>query len=270
MKNDFDFSTIHALIIDMDGVLWRGDALLPGFGEIFDFLQSNAIPFVLATNNARKTPAQYLSRFANYGVTLEPKNLLTSSLVAADYLQNELSAGAKIYIIGEDGLYEAMKEAGYIIVDDSSEPVEAVVASLDMKVTYDKLKHATFLIRGGARFIGTNGDLSYPVEAGFAPGAGSILAALEAATGITPTVLGKPERLMFDVALQKMNSKHQHTVMIGDRLETDILGAQKAGLRTILVTSGIDNEDSIQTKNIKPDIVLKGIDEMVATWRLYR
>ncbi len=267
MENNLDLTTIQALVSDMDGVLWRGDTPLPGFHDFFDFLQSRAIPFILATNNAGKSPTQYIQRFTDWGVTMNRENILTSSLATATYLQNEISAGAKLYVIGQDGLREAMREAGFVIIENSNQSVEAVVVGIDKNLTYQKLKEASLLIQRGARFIGSNGDLTFPTEEGFVPGAGSILAALQAATGLTPTVIGKPERMMFDIAMQKMGCNQADTLMVGDRLDTDILGGQRAGLKTVLVTSGVDNEQSVQATGIKPDAIFSGIDELVSRWK---
>jgi 4-nitrophenyl phosphatase len=266
MKIKFNLNDIKALVIDMDGVLWRGNTPLPGLTSFFDFLQSRAIPFILATNNSSKTPAQYLQKLAGFGVNVEPKHILTSSLATAVYLEQALEDRAAVYVVGQDGLHEAMRNAGFIVLDDSSQPADAVVAGIDFALTYEKLKHAVLLIQRGARFIGTNGDLTFPLENGFAPGTGSILAAIQAATGVAPVVIGKPERVMFDLAIQKMGSVPERTAMLGDRLETDILGGQQAGLKTIMVTTGVDSEDAIARKGVQPDVIFSGIDELVQYW----
>ena len=264
--NNFNLNDIHALVIDMDGVLWRGDMALPGLVEFYDFLHTRAIPFMLATNNSSKTPAQYLRKLAGFGVSLEPRHILTSALATAAYLKQEFQPGAAIYVVGQDGLREAVREAGYVVLDDDRRPADAVVAGLDFTLTYDKLKYATLLIRRGARFIGSNGDLTFPLENGFGPGAGAVLAALQAATDVAPTVIGKPERFMFDLAMQQMDTTPAQTATLGDRLETDILGGQRAGVKTILVTSGVDDEASITAKGIQPDVIFSGIDELTAYW----
>jgi 4-nitrophenyl phosphatase len=251
----------------MDGVLWRGDVPLPGLNRFFDFLHSQALPFILATNNASKTVAQYEQKLAKYGVTIQPENVMTSSLATAAYLVRELPNRGKVFVIGQDGITEAMRQAGFTVVADDRQPVEAVVAGIDFTLTYDKLKYATLLIRRGARFVGTNGDLTLPTEEGLFPGAGSILAAVTAATGVKPTVIGKPEPLMFQIAVQKMDSRPDQTIMIGDRLETDILGGQGAGLKTILVTTGIDTLETVAQKGIQPNLVVAGLDEIVDIWQ---
>ncbi|MBN1991305.1 MAG: HAD-IIA family hydrolase [Anaerolineae bacterium] len=266
--NQFNLADIQALVIDMDGVLWRADTPLPGLIEFFDFLQHQAIAFVLATNNASKTPEQFLQKLAKFGVTtVRPEHILTSALATAAYLKQEYKNGAKVYVVGQEGLRQAMHHAGFTVLPDSSQPADVVVAGIDFELTYEKVKHAALLIGDGARFVGTNGDLTFPIEGGrFIPGSGSILALIEAATGVKPTTIGKPERYMFDLAMQQMGSTPARTAALGDRLETDIWGAQRAGLKTIMVLTGVDNEDSISLKGIQPDVIFEDIAELRQYW----
>lgn len=266
MNNMFQLKDIQALIIDMDGVLWLDNTPLPGLNAFFDFLHQRAIPYILATNNASKTPSQYVDKLARFGVTISPEHVLTSPLATATYLKQTFPPGTPVYVVGQEGILEAMSQAGFSVVDNLSQPAEVVVAGVDFTLTYDKLKYATLHIQRGARFVGTNGDVTFPAEEGAWPGAGSILAAIQAATGVTPTVIGKPERLMFDIAVEKMGSTPARTAMLGDRLETDILGGQRAGVKTILVTTGIDNETSSQLKRIYPDAIFSGLEALVEQW----
>ena len=133
-------------------------------------------------------------------------------------------------------------------------------------MTYEKLKYAALLLQRGARFVGTNPDVLCPTEEGLVPEAGATLAALEAATGIAPAVIGKPARTMFDMAAERMRSEPAETAVLGDRLETDILGGQRAGFKTLLVTSGIDDEGTILKKGIEPDLVVSGLDVLADLW----
>lgn len=266
MQSNFSLKDIHALVIDMDGVLWLENTPLPGLIPFFDFLQSRDIPFILATNNASKTPGQFVQKLARFGVTVEPEHVLNSPLATAAYLQQEFPAGAKVYVVGQEGLLEAMQTAGFTRLNDAGQTADVVVAGLDFTLTYDKLRYAALHIQRGARFVGTNGDLTFPAAEGNLPGAGAILAAIEATTGVKPITIGKPERLMFDIAIAKLGSSPAQTAMLGDRLESDILGGQRAGLKTILVTSGIDNEATIVEKGIQPDAIFSGIDELVYEW----
>ncbi|NJN95479.1 MAG: HAD-IIA family hydrolase [Anaerolineales bacterium] len=266
MNKPFQLRDIQALIIDMDGVLWLDNTPLPGLVPFFDFLNRRSIPFILATNNASKTPNQYVDKLARFGVTIGPEHVLTSPLATAAYLKHRYPPGTRVFAVGQEGILEVMRQAGFELVYDLSQPAEVVVAGVDFTLTYDKLKYATLHIQRGAHFVGTNGDLTFPAEEGPWPGAGSILAAIQAATGVAPVTIGKPERLMFDIAVEKMGRDPGQTAMLGDRLETDILGGQQAGVKTILVTTGIDNETSSQLKGIYPDAIFSGLESLVAAW----
>jgi 4-nitrophenyl phosphatase len=265
--NTLNLNQIRALVIDGDGVLWQDKEALPGLLEFFDLLRQRAIRFVLATNNATKTPDQFVQKLAGFGVTIGPENVLTSSLATAAYLRREYQPGTKIFVVGQEGLRQAMRDAGFEIMDNADQDVDIVVAGADFTLTYEKVKYATFLIRRGARFIGTNGDLTFPTPDGLAPGAGSILALLEAATGVKPPTIGKPARLMYDIALETMGVTPAETAMLGDRLDTDIVGGQQAGLKTIMVLTGVDTEETCREKNIWPDAIFTGIDQLAEVWR---
>lgn len=298
-------SDVEALIVDMDGVLWRGSAPLPGLSALFDHLAEHHIPFVLATNNASRTPSYYVARLARLGVTIGEDQVVTSALATADWLKRALPPAAPIFVIGQEGLRSALNAAGFRLLDSAlesepsrpgdelrpdagsgsggsstgqvaSEPpprlasAAAVVVGIDFDLTYRALRDATLLIGRGARFIGTNGDLTYPSELGLVPGAGAILAAVQAATGVTPTVIGKPERHLFDLALRRLGSRADRTAMLGDRLDTDILGGKRAGLMTILVTTGVDDAEAAQKAVVQPDLVVSDLNDLVARWRAAR
>ncbi|RME74366.1 MAG: HAD-IIA family hydrolase [Chloroflexi bacterium] len=266
-RTHLDLTQIHGLVIDGDGVLWQENTPLPGLVEFFDFLKTRGIRFMLATNNATKTPEQFLQKLHRFGVSaVKREQILTSSLATAAYLRRTYPPGTRVYVVGQDGLRQALEEAGYILLPNADEPAAAVVAGADFSLTYEKAKYAVFHIRRGAAFIGTNADATFPTPEGLAPGAGSILALLETASGVKPTIVGKPEPLMFEIALEKLDTTPETTAMLGDRLETDILGGQRAGLKTILVTSGVDSEESCRQKGIWPDAIFSGIKELTDTW----
>lgn len=259
--NQSSITSIKSLIIDMDGVLWRGETPLPGLTDLFDFMHAQQMPYMLATNNATKTQAQYVQKFAKFNVEISPDRVLTSSIATAEYLKTQYAPGTRIHVLGQDGIRQATNDAGFELADSD---VEAVVVGLDFELTYEKLRTATILINKGARFIGTNGDLTFPFEGGTAPGNGAVLAAISAATGQTPTTVGKPEQIVFQLALTKTGTPPEQTAMLGDRLETDILGGQRAGLKTILVLTGISKEADLPTSDVQPDWVFSGIDALVA------
>jgi 4-nitrophenyl phosphatase len=262
--NDVDeLRPIENLIIDMDGVLYRGDEAIPGVEEFFTFLRERPIDFILATNNSTRTAQQFVGKLARMGVEVALSEILTSSQATAMYLETLTPRWTKVYVIGEEGLETAVRERGYILSGDGA---EFVVVGMDRRLTYEKLKVATLLIRGGAKFIGSNPDKTLPTEAGLIPGAGTMLAALEASTDVTPTIIGKPERTLFEMALAKLGGTQWDTAVIGDRLETDILGGSNAGLTTIAVLSGAATRQDVDNAPVKPDLVFEDIGHLHKAW----
>ena len=251
-----------ALISDMDGVLWRGSQPLPGLSAFFDFLFDCEMDFVLATNNSRNTPLDYVHKLAGMGVHgVEPEHIVTSGTATASYLQAQYPPATRMYVVGGDGLKQLLIRAGFELVETKA---ELVVCGIDFDLTYNKLRAATLLIRSGARFIGTNPDSSFPSPEGLVPGAGSILALIEAASGCAPTIIGKPERGMFEVALRRLGTCPDETLMIGDRIGTDIAGAKALGIKTALVMTGVENEASLRESAVQPDLVYPGLPELIA------
>jgi 4-nitrophenyl phosphatase len=262
--NDVDkLRPIENLIMDMDGVLYRGDEAIPGAGEFFAFLRARHLCFILATNNSTRTARRYVDKLAQMGVEVALSEILTSSQATAMYLETLAPSGTKVYVIGEEGLETAVREKGYIISEDDA---EFVVVGMDRRLTYEKLKVATLLIRRGARFIGSNPDTTLPTEEGFIPGNGATLAALEVSTGVAPIIIGKPERTVFELALAKLGGSQENTAIVGDRLDTDILGGHNAGLTTILVLSGATNRQDVDSALAKPDLVFEDIRHLHEAW----
>lgn len=257
---------MRAAVIDMDGVLWEGEQPLPGLIEFFAALRKRPIRFVLATNNATRTPEQYLEKLARMGVTVTADEIFTSSLATAIYLRERSPGGARIFAIGEDGLKRALAEAGFTFCDLYQNGADYVVVGMDRGLSWDKLASATLNIRAGATFVGTNPDLTLPTEHGITHGNGAILAALQAATGMAPVVIGKPEPTMYQQALRRLQSDPALTVGIGDRLETDILGAVRAGLPSVLVLSGVSKRSDLDTVAYRPTWVLESIVDITREW----
>ena len=253
-------SNLTHLIIDMDGVLYRGRAAIPGAGDFIESLRARGIGFVLATNNSTRTPQQYVDKLAGMGVTVYPQEVLTSALATADYLRGVAPPGARVFIVGQDGLRAALQEAGFTLVEEGA---EYVIVGMDDAVCYDRLAEATLQIRAGAQFIGTNPDKTFPSERGIVPGNGASLAFLEAATGVAPTVIGKPERAMIEQALARLGAEAATTAIIGDRLETDILAGRRNGLHTILVLSGITDREMLAASDVQPDWVFESVAGLV-------
>ncbi len=256
----------RALIIDMDGVLWHGDAPLPGIVGFFAFLRQAGVRFVLATNNSSATVQQYRDKLAAFGVAVSPAEILTSAQATAQYIAESLPAARRVYTIGGPGLHEALAERNFERVGDDGAEADVVAVGWDRGMCWKQLARACLLIRKGARFIGTNPDRTYPTPEGLVPGNGAILAALEACTGVTPTLVGKPEPLLYEQAIKRLDTPKAVTAGLGDRLDTDILGAQRAGLHTILVLSGVTTENDLANSSIRPDDVYADVTAIVRAW----
>jgi 4-nitrophenyl phosphatase len=254
-----DFSSIRAAVLDMDGVIWRGSQTLPGAPEFFTFLGQHQIPFALATNNSTKTVDTYVEHLTTIGILAKSENIITSAVAAAEYIKSHYPTDTPVYIIGGDGIRRNLASLGY---QEDPERAKLVVVGLDFAVTYDKLKTATLLINAGADFIGTNGDRTFPLPEGLVPGNGSILAAIEAATDKKPLVIGKPEAAMFEVALRRLGTTPEQTVMIGDRLETDIFMGQQAGMVTAVTLTGVSRREDVARMSSPPDFIIENIAEL--------
>jgi len=257
---------MRAIMIDMDGTLLRGNLALPGLVDFFNFLNEHDIQFQVASNNATKTLSAYQQKISAFGVNLSINNILTCSTVTALYVQ-EKYPGGKAYMIGQSGLEEALTQAGIQIISGMNGKADAVVVGGDYSLTYEKLKYASLHIQHGAEFIGTNPDLLYPTDEGLVPECGMTLVALQTATQVKPVIMGKPNHFMFDLGMKKMGVQPIETVILGDRLETDIQGGKNAGMKTILVETGVDNQASVVTKGIQPDLVVRDLPELVAIWK---
>ncbi len=253
---------IQAMILDMDGVLWKGQEAIGDLRSIFSRLDAKGIQVILATNNATRTPEQYAEKLAGYGVIIEPWRVINSARATAYRMKREYPEGGPVYVIGEEGLVDALAAQGFHAANYEDHPI-AVVAAMDRQLTYAKLRSATLLIRKGIPFYGTNPDRTFPTPDGLIPGAGSILAALETATGVHPIITGKPSPDMYFMALDLLKMDADHTLAVGDRLDTDILGGQHAACRTGLVLSGVTTPEDLLTWEPKPDFVAGDLDQLV-------
>jgi 4-nitrophenyl phosphatase len=259
-------SSIRAMIIDMDGVLYCGDEPTPGVVEFFEFLRQRQIRYRLVTNNSSRLPEEYRDKLRPMGVDVDPSLVLTSGAATALYLREHARKGARIYVIGEKALHCAVFDSGgRDYVWDEVTP-EYVVLGIDFDLTYQKLKTAALAIRRGAEFVASNVDATLPTEEGELPGSGALVAALEVATSRRPIIIGKPEPLMLDLALSDMKAKREETAIIGDRIATDIVGAQRVGLATILVMTGVTTKTILDESTVKPDFVFDDLPALVRAW----
>ena len=266
MKSDYKVASIKNLIIDMDGVLWRGQTPMPGLPEFFASLHRLYLNFVLATNNAASTPEQYVEKLDRFGVAVEPAQILTSAEATGSYLSKQYPPGTAVFIIGEDGLRQAMTSRGFrpVTVDEvlSGATAALVVVGFTRQVTYPDFAAGSLLVHKGANFVGTNPDVTFPSEWGPLPGAGALQALITAATGVKATTIGKPGPAIFREAMARLGGTAADTAVVGDRLNTDIAGGQAAGLVTILLLSGISKRADVSTNGVQPDYIFEDITEL--------
>lgn len=262
------FTNIRALIIDMDGVLWHGTQPIAGLTDFFDTLDALQIRYILATNNASLTPEQYVSKLAKMGVSVAKHQILTSGTATALYLsQHTVAQNTRVFVVGEAGATQPLLELGFTLTELYDTQADYVVCGKDETLNWAKLATATLNINKGARFIGTNADTTLPTELGNTHGNGAILAALEVATGVKPTIIGKPEPIIYQQALALLGVSPEQTVALGDRLETDILGAVRTGIRSIMVLTGISSLDDLSTSDYQPTWVLPDLRAVTAALR---
>jgi 4-nitrophenyl phosphatase len=253
---------IKHLVIDMDGVLYRGNDPLPGLPEFIRFLREGPISFRMATNNSGSTPVQYAAKLARLGAKVAAEEIITSGTATALIMAQQYPKGTRVHVFGENSLREAMMEQGFVLAD---EDVAAVVASIDWGVTYDKIKRACLLIRRGARFYTTNLDPTRPTEEGLVPGTGAIVAAIATGAETQPIAIGKPEPIMFELAMAQMGARPETTATLGDRIDTDMIGGARAGLKTIMVLSGSCTRDEAEAYG--PDFIFEDIADLMGTWQ---
>ncbi len=245
-------------LIDLDGTIYMGNNRIPAGENFIHRLQDAQIPYLLVTNNTTKSPKVVQKRLRTmFNIDTPEETIYTASLATVDYM-NDLGLEKTVYIIGEDGLKEAIYEAGY--KKERENPAYVVVA-LDTDLTYEMLALATFAIQKGAVFIGTNPDLNLPSERGLLPGAGSVVALLEAATRIKATYIGKPEAIIADKAVEKIGLPKEELLMVGDNYLTDIRTGLDNGIDALLVTTGFTKAEEVPKLPVAPTYVLDSLDK---------
>lgn len=253
-------NSIKALILDMDGVLWRDNTPIGDLARLFNLISDIDLKVILATNNSTLNAASYMHKLRGFGVNLSPRQIVNSSQTTAYYLRKLSPEGGRVFIIGEDGLIGDLQDAGFYQTDRDP---QYVVVGMDRSLTYDKLRQATLHVNQGSTLIATNPDKTFPTPEGLVPGAGSIVAALEASTGKTAYIAGKPSPEMYLYALSELRSSPHETLVVGDRLETDIAGAQKIDCATALVLSGVTDHDAANSWRPKPDLIAENLEGVI-------
>ncbi|MEP3478462.1 MAG: HAD-IIA family hydrolase [Fuerstiella sp.] len=246
------------LLIDMDGVIYRGNELIPGAERFIQELKKQHVPFVFLTNNSQRTRRDVRTKLARMGIQVEEQNIFTCAMATARFLAAKKPAGTA-YVIGEGGLLQALHRNGYSIVDHSP---DFVVVGEGRTVTLDALERAVNMIFDGAKLIATNLDPSCPTQAGTRPGCGATVAYLEAVTGIKAFSVGKPSPVMMRAARKELGLATSETVMLGDTMETDILGGVQMGYRTVLTLSGGTARSDLEEYAYGPDMVVDSVADL--------
>lgn len=246
-------------LTDMDGVLHREGDVIPGAGEFIRALRSEGIEYMVLTNNSMQTPRDLSAKLQRMGLEIEEERIWTSATATARFLSQQ-AGEASAYVIGEAGLTTALHEIGWILTD--ADP-DFVVLGETRTYSFEALTTASNLIRGGSRFIATNPDLTGPGPAGVVPATGSVAAMITAVTGQEPYYIGKPNPVMMRSALNNIGAHSEHTVMIGDRMDTDVKAGLEAGLRTVLVRTGISDDTEIAKYPYRPTAVVDSVADLI-------
>lgn len=250
---------LKGFILDLDGVLWRGGVALPGAAEFLKLLEADGRPYVVATNEPAYNPEELAERLNRLGFPVSPDRVLTAGMVAIEELQRLHSAGAQVQVIGTDSLKALVEEAGFVVGGGA---VDALIVTMSQDVKMTELNLALQALNQGADFLAPNREMTYPTAEGVGAGDGMLVVALEEASGRRATVVGKPNQSFFGSALHMFDLPPAEVLVIGDNLETDIVGGQSAGASTALVLTGMTDREQLATRDVTPDWVFADIGEL--------
>ena len=248
-------------ICDMDGVIYHGDRLLPGVSRFVDWLYREDKQFLFLTNSSARSPKELQQKLLRMGLEVDESHFYTSALATADFLKKQNPGGCSAFVIGEPGLLNALHDAG--VTFNNVDP-EYVVVGEGGTYSYDTLCQAVRLVLWGAKLIGCNTDVTGPTEHGLIPACRALIAPIEAATGRQAYFVGKPNPLMMRTGLRLLGVHSEEAVMIGDRMDTDIVAGIESGLDTVLVLSGVTSLGQIETYPYRPRLVLEGVGDIPA------
>ena len=261
-----DFSSKKGFICDMDGVIYHGNRLLPGVAEFIDWLNEEDKKFLFLTNKSGYTPRELQQRLARMGLDVSEDHFYTSALATAEFLKKQ-KPGCSVYAIGEAGLFKALYDAGVTMNDVNP---DYVVIGEAKSYTLDTLIKATNLVVAGAKLIGANSDISGPIENGIMPACRALVAPIELATGKQAYFCGKPNPLMMRTGLNILGLHSGECVMVGDRMDTDVVSGMESGMSTILVLSGVSTQETVNTFAYRPTMILDGVGDIVKTAKSQR
>jgi NagD protein len=249
-----------AFIIDMDGVIYHGNRLLKGAAEFVEWLSGNNKSFLFLTNSSERSPLELAQKLSRLGIRVGAEHFYTSALATASFLASQ-HPGGSVYVIGEPGLIQALYDAGFTM--NNINP-DYVVVGESRGYNLETLERAVRLVCGGARLIGTNPDLSGPVEGGIVPACGALVAPIELAAKVKAYFIGKPNPLMMRHGMRQLNARREDTVIIGDRMDTDIVAGVESDMETVLVLSGVTLPGDVSVYPYQPKHILEGVFEIPA------
>lgn len=252
-------AAIRGILCDMDGVIYHGNKILPGTQEFIAWLRQTGKPFLFLTNSSERSPRELSEKLHRMGVDIEESHFYTSAMATAAFLASQ-KPGGSAYIIGQPGLINALYEAGFSSNDVNP---DYVVVGETPAYTYETIKKAVSLVLGGAKLIGTNPDLTGPAEHGIIPACGALVAPIELATGVKAYFVGKPNPLMMRSALRALGAHSDEAIMIGDRMDTDMVAGIESGLETALVLTGVTTREMIDRFPYRPGRVADSIADLV-------
>ncbi len=254
-----DFNEKKGFICDMDGVIYHGNQILPGVHDFIEWLHKENKEYLFLTNNSGYTPRELNQKLARMGLDVPEEHFYTSALATAAFLK-EQAPGCSAYVIGEAGLYNALYDAGITMNDVNP---DYVVMGEGKAYSLDTLTKATNLVEKGAKLIGANTDVSGPIENGIAPACRALVAPIEMATGKQAYFCGKPNPLMMRTGLKLLGCHSADAVIVGDRMDTDIIAGTESGVATVLVLTGVSTRETLKTYAYQPSVVLDGVGDIV-------
>lgn len=258
-EKNLNFNEKTGFICDMDGVIYHGNRILPGVAEFIEWLHNENKEYLFLTNNSGYTPKELNQKLARMGLDVPEEHFYTSALATAEFLR-EQAHGCSVFAIGEAGLHNALYDAGITMNDVNP---DYVVVGEGRSYSLETLTKATNLVMSGAKLIGANSDVSGPIENGIAPACRALISPIEMATGTRAYFCGKPNPLMMRTGLRLLNCHSADAVMVGDRMDTDVISGMESGMSTVLVLSGVSKAETVKSYAYRPSMVLNGVGDIV-------
>lgn len=249
--------TYKGYLFDLDGTMYRGTERINEACDFVNKLNQKQIPYLFVTNNSSRTPEQVAAKLRDFDIACTAEQVFTTSQATANYMY-DMKPGASVYVIGEDGIYQALEEKGFTFQEENP---DFVVCGIDRSLTYEKFAIACLAVRNGATFISTNGDIAIPTERGLLPGNGSLTSVITVSTTVKPTFIGKPEKIIMEQAQMQLGIPKEDTIMIGDYYDTDIMAGMNAGIDTLLVHTGVTTPELLKGYDRPPTYAIHSLKE---------